>query len=264
MSDYREAMTGYLVEAFQMIHRLVSEADFGESFPNVFGQPTDENIVVAGRNECGLLIRKAQMHINAALRANNDNNLHSLAVHMRVVLECAAQVISTAHLGYDGSPKELERILNATEYDTRYAMSSLGRGSIDNDNIQDMIISAREKTGCYDTKRPERVTIADKVGPLRHGKDWYDHLSRSFGHSDVSVLAGDSFSGGVTSTGTEHDELAFALLLDYLAEQVIKMLFGYGFQLIAINGDSRPFDEAQFLLDRKNSATKSAYMEMRR
>ena len=98
VSDYRRTMASYLAQSFRMIRQLLSEADFGESVPHVFGIPTDDNVAVSGRNECGLLIRKAQMHINAALRANNDNNLHSLAVHMRVVLECVAQVVSTAHL----------------------------------------------------------------------------------------------------------------------------------------------------------------------
>lgn len=91
-------MTGYLVEACRMMQRLFSEADFGESVPNVFGQPTDENIVVAGRNECGLLIRKAQMHVNAALRANNDNNLHSLAVHMYRLIDLRLSVLESGRV----------------------------------------------------------------------------------------------------------------------------------------------------------------------
>jgi len=40
-----------------------------------------------------LLLRKARIHTVAVLRANETSNLHSLAVHMRPVLECAGQVV---------------------------------------------------------------------------------------------------------------------------------------------------------------------------
>ena len=40
-----------------------------------------------------LLLRKARIHTDAVLRANETNNLHSLAVQMRPVLECAGQVV---------------------------------------------------------------------------------------------------------------------------------------------------------------------------
>ena len=39
------------------------------------------------------LLRKARVHTCAVLRANETSNLHSLAVQMRPVLECAGQVV---------------------------------------------------------------------------------------------------------------------------------------------------------------------------
>ncbi len=45
------------------------------------------------------------MHTFAAMRANESNNVHSLAVQMRVVLECAAQVQSKAYAAHEGSEK---------------------------------------------------------------------------------------------------------------------------------------------------------------
>ena len=250
-------MVSYLVESFRRIQQLLSEADFAESFPDIFGKPNEENAEVSVRNECGLLIRKAQMHINAVLRANRSNNLHSLAVHMRVVLECAAQVLSKAHAACDGSPKELARILNASESDFRYAMTRFSRGKIDNDQIQKMINSARKGIGHNDSRPPRRVTISDKISQLNGGAEWYRHLSKSFCYSKASVLASISFYGGVISQGTEKDDFAFAALLDYLTEQVISMLFGYGFLMIAVNGDSQQFDELGLFLDQKRSVTRS-------
>ena len=52
------------------------------------------------------------------------------------------------------------------------------------------------------------------------------------------------------SYGTEADRLAIALLLDYLTEQAMCMLFSYGFLLIGINGDERPFEHTSELLGR--------------
>ena len=43
--------------------------------------------------EGALLLRKARIHTTAVLRANESRNLHSLAVQMRTVLECAGQVV---------------------------------------------------------------------------------------------------------------------------------------------------------------------------
>ena len=44
-------------------------------------------------NECLLLTTKAFLHLKAIKLANQTNNLHSLAVHARVVLECAGQIV---------------------------------------------------------------------------------------------------------------------------------------------------------------------------
>ena len=47
------------------------------------------------RIQGALLLRKARIHTLATLSANDSNNLHSLAVQMRPVLECAGQVVFT-------------------------------------------------------------------------------------------------------------------------------------------------------------------------
>ena len=96
MNNYRKTMASYLSESHEMIRDLLSDANFEEAFPHVFGLPDKEHPEVAVRNEYGLLLRKAQLHIVAVQRANESNNLHSMAIHMRIVLECAAQVISMA------------------------------------------------------------------------------------------------------------------------------------------------------------------------
>ena len=108
MDDYRKSMASYLSDSRQMIDDLLSTADFDEGFPDVFGRPTDANPEVAVRNSCGLLLRKAQLHVAAVLMADRRNNLHSLTVHMRVILERAAQVVAAARRAH---PRRVEHTL---------------------------------------------------------------------------------------------------------------------------------------------------------
>ena len=203
------------------------------------------------------------MHINAVLRANKKSNLHSLAVHMRIVLECAAQVQSKANATAKGSPKELARVLNESEYDFQYTITSLSRGEIERSQIRELLKSARLETGPDISKSPKRVTISDKISLLPDGEFWYIHLSKYFCKGDVSALRNNPFFGGVLAIDPELHELAFALFLDYLTEQVVKMLAGYGLLLIVIDVDSQLFDETIQLLERKRSATKVFREEVR-
>ena len=78
----------------------------------------------------------------------------------------------------------------------------------------------------------------------------YDFISTHFASNRVDFLSGPSALGGVLSVSAGADRPAIALFLDYLAEQCALMLFNFGFVLIAINGDSGPFEEASGLTDR--------------
>ena len=193
MEDYRKSMAGYLRHSHRMIDEVLSLADFDERFPHIFGQPTEDSAEVFVRNSCGLLLRKAQLHVTAALMADRKSNLHSLAVHMRVVLECAAQIVATAQGAHEGTLKAVAKEVNRFEGDFKYAMDNLGRGQITPDEIQDMIASARPEPREAVYKPPKKVTIADKLAVLPHGVSWYNHLSKYFCDGDVSVLGGFSF-----------------------------------------------------------------------
>ena len=46
---------------------------------------------------CVLFLRKAKIHMVAVLRANENSNVHSLAVQMRPLLECTGQVVLIFH-----------------------------------------------------------------------------------------------------------------------------------------------------------------------
>ena len=49
------------------------------------------------RVQYALLLRKARIHTDAVLQANETNNVHSLAVQMRPVLECVGQLAFISH-----------------------------------------------------------------------------------------------------------------------------------------------------------------------
>ena len=91
---FRTAMANHLDEATKATNdserRLaVSADDLGPSF-RLGDDPTG-----AHRISCALLLRKARIHANAVLRANQSGNIHSLGVQMRPALECAGQVVHT-------------------------------------------------------------------------------------------------------------------------------------------------------------------------
>ncbi len=216
----------------------------------MFGHPDAENAELAVHASLALLLRKAQMHITAVIHANRNENLHSMAVHLRVIPECAAWIAMQAHVSHDGSQEALDRVLNADEYDFRDAMLRVLRGSISRDELHGSIINARTGIGDDSTAPASRVRIADRLRYLRGGNEWYDFLSVHFAGDKAGPLSGPSMLGGVLSHGTDADRLAIALLLDYLAEQCALMLISYGFVLISINGDDGPFEGASALAAR--------------
>lgn len=243
-------MIEFLRESHHEIARLLGDADFENEFPFVIGNPAAEGAELAVHSTLALLLRKAQMHLTAVIHANRNENLHSMAVHTRVILECAAWIAMHAHTAYEGTPQALSRILNADEYDHHDAMLRAFGGRISRDELHEAVIHARTGIGDGSAAHPRRVTIADRLRYLDGGKEWYDFLSTHFAGRNTDFLSGPTMLGGVLSAGASADRLAVAVLLDYLAEQCAVMLFNYGFVLIAINGDREPFESATALLAR--------------
>lgn len=248
--SHRSVMIECLRESHREITRILEDADFENEFPFVFGAPEAGNGEVAVHAKLAWLLRKAQMHITVVIHANRKENLHSMAVHIRVILECTAWIAMHAHAVYEGSPKARGRILNADEYDHHDAMLRALRGRISRDELHESVILARTAMGDDNPAHPRTVTIADRLDYLAGGKEWYDFLSTHFVGEKTDSLPGPSMLGGVVSAGAETDRLAIAVLLDFLAELCARMLLDFGFVLIAINSDDEPFESAQAQLTR--------------
>ena len=242
MAIYRTAVVEHLRESHRVITQLLEDADFDDAFPFVFGHPDDNTAELAVHAELALLLRKAQMHITAVIHANRTDNLHSIAVHTRVILECSAQVSGLAHAASEGSTKALRRVLNASEYDFRDSMMRMYRGRVTEDELHQLIIDARTRSDDTSTASPRKVTIAARLQHVRDGKKWYDFLSEHFCGERTGDLSGLSMFGGVVTSGTKADCIAIEVLLGYVAEYTALMLFSYGFVLIAISGDGQPFE----------------------
>ena len=257
--EYRLVLTGYLQEALEMVRQALSDADFTENFPHIFGEPGKEvGYEYAVLNSSGLLLRKAELHLIAALKANSANNLHSLAVQMRVVLECASQVTWQAIAGApdsEGNPTEMYRLLESDEYDYKSSMLKITRGEEGTEEIQQFINFCRASIGWDNSNPPTKTALTDKAAILPGGRAWYGYLSKFFCHTGPNALSGPSFYGGVLGCIPEHDELAFAFFLQYLLEVVVKMLVANGSVKEVVTGDSQLVDEAMRFWDKMVTET---------
>lgn len=170
---------------------------------------------------CAVLLHKAQMHMTAVLIANESSNLHSLAVQMRPVLECAGQVVFVIRTLY----LEPERIGDVDDYFDRDYLGTLIRatkGEMGHEKLLAQISKIREEFDKEPLGKARSLKQEEKVESLHGGKNWYRFLSDSFCHGRVVWTEG-SWKGGVSSNNTVQDVFTFAAFMDYLVNQVALM-----------------------------------------
>ena len=182
-----------------------------------------------------LLLRKARIHIVAVLRANETSNLHSLAVQMRPVLECAGQVVFIFHntiiapdllMSQEDAAAMFGNRLNADFYQT---FRSKTKGQISLGKLREMATRAQAdaaaSVGAPNPTRQKSWTLrqADKMKPLAKGHEWYNYLSNRFAHGNLADWKGLSWRGGVISIDKVEDQFAFLGLMSYLVDQVALM-----------------------------------------
>ena len=182
-----------------------------------------------------LLLRKARIHVVAVLRANETSNLHSLAVQMRPVLECAGQVVflfQNTIIAPDllmSREQAVEVVGARLASDHFHTLRRLTRGQVSPEELREDEAEAQEAAalaaGAAKPKRSKkrRFTQADKVAPLPRGREWYNYLGEHFGHGRAAEWRGLSWRGGVISMDGVQDEFAFLGLMNYLVTQVALM-----------------------------------------
>lgn len=172
------------------------------------------------RLHCALLLHKAQLHTIAVLGANESNNLHSLAVQMRPVLECAGQVVLVVQ-GVFGDQNAASTALDYFDADYYRTMIGLTKGRLTHEQLLTHIAEIR-RVNKEATGNGRSLDQADKVAPLEGGKNWYRYLSENFCHGRTD-WRGFSWQGGVGSMNTVEGEFTFSGFMDYLANQVAFM-----------------------------------------
>ena len=173
------------------------------------------------RLHCALLLHKAQLHMVAVLAANESDNLHSLAVQMRPVLECAGQVVLVVHnvfVDRDSASKALDYM----DADYRQTFIRSTKGQVTHKQLLAHISEIRRE---FNEKPAKGGSLkqANKVASLHGGKAWYRYLSEFFGHGRRAEWRGHPWRGGVRSMDTVEDEFTFAGFMDYLVNQVAVM-----------------------------------------
>ena len=164
---------------------------------------------------------RQKIHMVAVLRANETNNMHSLAVQMRPVLECAGQVALIFHNLTNNSELGASVVLRYMSADYYGTFIRLTKGGVSHEQLLAQIQEASEMSK-EEISKGRSLKQADKVAPLEGGKDWYGYLSNHFCHGKAD-WKGRSWQGGVRSINTVDDEFTFAGLMDYLVNQVAVM-----------------------------------------
>lgn len=180
-----------------------------------------------------LLLRKARIHTHAVLRANETNNVHSLAVQARPVLECAGQVVLIFHHLVIAPDLQMEperaigTVTSHLDADFYQTLIRARKGNVGREELLQKIAGAAEAAAkSFGMPIPGRhkgkpLRQADKVAMLPGGKNWYDYLSKYFCHGNAN-WTGPSWQGGVGSMDMTH-ELTCMGLMRYLVDQIALM-----------------------------------------
>ncbi len=229
-------MAELLVKAVETTRALERRLDVTGGWPEASARTDFSTDPAAAIRITGaLLLRKARIHTVAVLRANETSNLHSLAVQMRPVLECAGQVVflfQNAIIAPDvlmSRERAAEVVGSRLNRDHFHTLRRLTKGQISPEELREVEAQAEEAAalavGATTPKRRKerRFTQADKVAPLPKGREWYNYLREHFGHGRAADWRGLSWRGGVISMDRVQDEFAFLGLMNYLVTQVALM-----------------------------------------
>ena len=229
-------MAKLLTKAVVMTCKLERRMDVTGGWPEARAQiDFDADPTAALRIIAALLLRKARIHTDAVLRANESSNLHSLAVQMRPILECAGQVVfffrnTVIAPGLLMEPERAAEVvgnrLNADHYQTLRART---KGKVSPEELREVEAQAQEAAAASvgapkpKSRKGRRFGQEDKVAALEKGPEWYRYLSDHFSHGKVPDWRGLSTRGGVISIDRVEDEFAFLGLMDYVVNQVVAM-----------------------------------------
>ena len=234
LTGYRVGMAKLLAESIEVSGKLELQLGKDDMSVDVWNNPDvdpRELLRLIGAR----VIHKAGIHTEAVLRADESSNLHSLAVQMRPVLECAGQAVYLFHnifiapgvlLDKQKANALIETRLNSDIYQSiRRAM----KGTITRDELRATAESAKAdlaaELGKLAPRRQKnwRLSQEDKVDSLAEGHRWYRYITENFCHSSIGNLKSISINGGFRSSRGMDDDWIFLSLMSYLAVQIAHM-----------------------------------------
>ena len=195
VSRCRAGMADLLTKAVVTTRKLEESLDVVGGWSEATAEiDVDADPAATLRIQGALLLRKARIHTLATLRANESSNLHSLAVQMRPVLECAGQVVFTfrnAYIAPDllmSREKALETLTKRLNADFYQTLRSRTKGAVSAEELRGMAAEAEAEAAASFGETPLQEQKAwnfhqsDKVASLEGGQEWYAYLSERFGH----------------------------------------------------------------------------------
>lgn len=222
-ADYRELARELVAAALELAKEFPCVSLLNEQRHRELSSTWKKDRKAVFEVTTGLLVRKACLHVTAALRANDTSNMHSLAAQMRPALECAGQVVTTMKDLFEGGDRGKSALISQTTADYYKTITRLSQGELDPQDLLPDIVKMHLAN--YETGPAKgRFYLRDTVKDLEYGRECYDHLSDCFFHSDLTALKGYGFCGGVSSSNPVDDQISFGSLLDYLADQVLIMI----------------------------------------
>ena len=222
VARYRTGVAGLLARVVVAVGETERWLDFAVDGDEASTRAVlEDDPTAALRMMCALLLRKAKIHMVAVLHANKTGNVHSLAVQMRPVLECAGQVVLIFHnlmIESERGETVVRSYMNADYYRT---IIGLTKGDVGHEQLLTMIMEASGMSE-EEVRKGSSLQQADKVAALKGGKAWYGYLSEYFCHGRAN-WSGHSWQGGVNSTNTVLHGFTCAGLMDFLVRQVAVM-----------------------------------------
>ena len=231
----RQEMTKLLLKTMDMTYKLEQRLDIPDDWEAQMAKRNcDVSAILSLQVSCALLLHKALIHSAAVFRASETNNISTLAVQMEPILECAGQVVFYFQTLIvpeleGGSKSAIERVGTRINREHYQIMRKLSKGKIDRDELMREEYEIQEEAamsvGASKPKRDNkrRFTQADKLAMLRGGRSGYDFLKKFFSHTTETHWYGPSILGGMKSTNTVGDMLAFLELIGFLVNQITHM-----------------------------------------
>lgn len=250
MDEFRRVLAIHLKETLDFLLDTFISTSLGEEYWEIYQKRLE-------RDECppsgsivqlySLCLWKAQLHVQAVLRGNKQDNVHSMGTHARVVVECATEAKLMSQ-NIRGDTRALGYLISSIDWQTHRVMSQMGMQVSDpEERRRDR---AERCANQLDGVRSIRANIMDRVGILSGGRESYKILSNNFCHTSADSFEGPPFVGGLSSEAGPFLDFACIGALCHTIFATHSLLFAFGLVELISDDDSKVYDDTEQLVKR--------------